>query len=86
MRNKEPLLTREHMDGLTNVGCSDPDCTHDDHTVIYLHSYCHDDAPAWVSYNRDSKVMRLECAECRCTIGEYLLPSVQLLDALRLMN
>jgi hypothetical protein len=67
---KMPIpMTRAELNGL---GCSDPNCTAD-HSVIYFHQRCHQDAGTWTSFDKTTGVLTVECAECRKPIADILV-------------
>jgi hypothetical protein len=53
---------------LAALGCSDPDCGHD-HRIIYFHGSCHLGAGTWVSYDKETGRLTIECAECETPIA-----------------
>ncbi len=54
------LATAKVLDALV---CASPDCSHDDHGELYLHSRCHVGAPSVVAYY--AGVLTVKCAECQ---------------------
>lgn len=49
---------------LDRAGCSDPDCAHD-HSVLYLRSRCHTNAPVEVRYEKQSAEIVVTCKFCK---------------------
>ena len=65
------ITTRRELDSL---GCQFPDCDdHEDHTVLYLHPRCHDDAGTWASYDKSTGTLTIRCRECEDAIVEILV-------------
>jgi hypothetical protein len=50
-------------DILNNAACDNPDCGHD-HSTLFLHSNCHNEAPTWTRYQKDIETLIITCAEC----------------------
>jgi hypothetical protein len=66
-------LTRAELD---NVGCDNPDC-HSNHPVIYMHPNCHPEAPTFVSFDKRSGVLTIECAECEKPVAGILVAAAR---------
>jgi hypothetical protein len=50
--------------GLDRMGCTNPDCDHGDHSVLFFHAPCHPEAGTWTSYDKRAGRLTLECKEC----------------------
>jgi hypothetical protein len=58
---------------LNVLGCSDPNCAHDDHSMLYLHQRCCEDAGSWASFDKHTGVLTLECRECKKPFAKILV-------------
>ncbi len=69
-------LYREDLD---QIQCTFPGCDHKFHTsVFYWHGACHMNSTAWVSYDRATGILTVECAECSQVIGRVYVASKEL--------
>jgi hypothetical protein len=57
----EPL-TRAVLD---RTPCSTLDCTHEDHSAMWMHSNCHPRAGVVAIYFMADGVMQLQCRKCK---------------------
>jgi len=60
-------LTRNELD-ITE--CEVPDCTHEDHSTLYIHGRCHMNAGNEVSYNKLTGLLTIACKECKKRIAQ----------------
>ena len=56
-------LTQEELD---DIGCGEPDCTSDDHSVIYMHcpNCSRDEENLAICYEKPTGEIVVECAVC----------------------
>lgn len=66
-------LTRGELD---EAGCSMPDCTHSDHSEIYLHGRCHMNAGTRVHYTRGTGVLTVACRTCGKLVARIAVAEV----------
>jgi hypothetical protein len=64
-------LTQED---LIDVGCSTPNCTHD-HSVLFLHSFCHPEMALGACYEKATGELVLFCALCDEPVTRFRVAS-----------
>lgn len=65
-------LTRADLDAM---GCAMPDCTHEDHDLLYVHATCHPSAGSRCVYDAQTGVLGIACRECgRPTVHVQVAP------------
>lgn len=55
-------LTRSQLDDL---GCSTPNCVHDDHGDLHLYGRCHPRAHVDAIYDRRTGILAIICGTCQ---------------------
>jgi hypothetical protein len=60
-------LTQEDLGVLR---CANPDCAHDDHCELVLHSRCHPTAGVNVHYLKASGTLLMKCRQCHKRVTE----------------
>jgi hypothetical protein len=64
------VLFREEMD---QAGCEVPGCSHEQHSVLYLHSLCHPSAGTRAFYRRGTGLLELQCRVCRREVATVVV-------------
>lgn len=62
------VVFKEDLDEAMKHGCQKPGCNHEGHDTLYLHSRCHPQARAEVSYTVGSGHLVVACAHCKTPI------------------
>jgi len=65
---KMEILTQH---SLSDVGCSEPGCTHD-HSELFLHAGCHDEG-LWARYKKANGHLTLMCSVCETPLATFLV-------------
>jgi hypothetical protein len=55
----------ETQKSLAELGCDNPDCTHDDHSVLYPQQYCHPNEGLEAKYTKANGILTLSCFICQ---------------------
>ncbi len=52
------------FDDLWGLSCESPECTHEEHGPLYLHSGCHPTKPTWARFEPEEGLIIITCSEC----------------------
>jgi hypothetical protein len=67
-------MTLEEFYAAARGGCQVPGCGHA-HGVMFLHARCHPSSGIRVSFDPETRVLRVACRECERLVVEIELPA-----------